>query len=94
MTNSKKLQTTLSCGDLKPASVRAEVYFYEALEHDARVAHEMLPVIKQLERELAHLVNLLHGPFECYGEIEIPGLATLNGARAALNSAAPFLQED
>lgn len=37
----------------------------------------------QLKKELRHLVLLIE-PLEKYGGLNIPGLATLNGARAAL----------
>lgn len=40
-----------------------------------------------VRRELAHLVRLLE-PLEADGSLNVPGLATLNGARAALEWAA------
>lgn len=39
-----------------------------------------------MARELAHLVRLLE-PLEKDGGLDVPGLATLNGARAALRKA-------
>lgn len=37
----------------------------------------------RLGRELAHLVFLME-PLEASGELKVPGLATLNGARRAI----------
>jgi hypothetical protein len=39
-----------------------------------------------LYRELSHLVRLME-PLERDGRLNVPGVATLNGARAALSSA-------
>lgn len=41
---------------------------------------------QDMARELHHLVRLLE-PLEKDGGLEVPGLATLNGARAALRKA-------
>ena len=46
----------------------------------------LLAAAKDLQRELAHLVRLME-PKEREGGFDIPGLATLNGARAALAKA-------
>ncbi len=43
---------------------------------------------KRLYRELRHLVLLLE-PLEQDGGLDVPGLATLNGARKALDEANP-----
>ena len=48
---------------------------------------EQQPVV----RELARLVRLLE-PLEQAGTLNVPGLATLNGARAALAGTAPVLK--
>lgn len=52
------------------------------LIHDARLLHQVLPVQESLYRELKHLIRLME-PLEADGTLNIPGLATLNGARAA-----------
>lgn len=41
---------------------------------------------EDLYKELRHLVNLLE-PLELSGRLQVPGLATLNGARQALKKA-------
>jgi hypothetical protein len=46
------------------------------------------PVNADLYRELCHLVRLLE-PLEKSGELNVPGLATLNGAREAIRAAKP-----
>lgn len=46
----------------------------------------LITAAPELHRELAHLVRLLE-PMEREGTLNIPGLATLNGARAALAKA-------
>jgi DNA-directed RNA polymerase subunit RPC12/RpoP len=45
----------------------------------------MTDITDRLARELRHLVRLLE-PLEQEGGLAVPGLATLNGARAALES--------
>lgn len=49
----------------------------ELAQRDARIA--------ELEKELSHLVRLIE-PLERDGTMNIPGLATLNGARSALSA--------
>lgn len=46
----------------------------------------MMTAAPALHRELAHLVALLE-PLEAKGRLDVPGLASLNGARAALSEA-------
>ena len=59
-------------------AVEAEVEALEA-EHAA---------LRACEKELRHLVVLL-GPLEKDGRLDVPGLATLNGARAAIAKVKP-----
>jgi len=51
----------------------------EALAENARLNAK----VERLRAELLHLVRLLE-PMERDGTLNVPGLATLNGARAAL----------
>jgi hypothetical protein len=46
----------------------------------------LIAAAPDLYRELRHLVRLLE-PLESSGELNVPGLATLNGARAAIEKA-------
>lgn len=57
--------------------------WFQTIDHPD--AH-LLAAAPDLYRELAHLVNLLE-PLEEAGLLAVPGLATLNGARAALAKA-------
>ena len=56
--------------------------------HPVDPCHEALSRVAlrtdALHRELSHLVRLLE-PLERAGALNVPGLATLNGARAALD---------
>jgi hypothetical protein len=45
-----------------------------------------IKALESCQKELAHLVRLME-PIEKEGGFDIPGLATLNGARAALAKA-------
>jgi len=47
----------------------------------------------ELRRELEHLVFLME-PVEYGGGLNIPGLATLNGARNALAASAPVVEAE
>jgi hypothetical protein len=53
---------------------------------DAMGEGALIAAAPDLYRELAHLVRLLE-PLEKEGGLDVPGLATLNGARAALKKA-------
>jgi hypothetical protein len=52
----------------------------------------LLPTCPAAHRELAHLVRLMEPP-EKEGSLDIPGLATLNGARGALKAALAIEKE-
>jgi hypothetical protein len=52
----------------------------------ARAALAEVEAIEMMARELLHLVRLLE-PKEKDGGLDVPGLATLNGAREALRKA-------
>jgi len=47
-TESKKLQTVLDCGQIKPAAPLADIFYFEALEHDTVIAHEQREVVRKL----------------------------------------------
>jgi hypothetical protein len=60
----------------------------QAAEQKRQAAEELsrrkLELFDELVRELTHLVRLLE-PLEKEGGLQVPGLATLNGARAVLS---------
>jgi hypothetical protein len=51
-----------------------------------KISLDLFSASKDLLKELMHLVNLLE-PLEQAGTLDIPGLATLNGARKAIDKA-------
>lgn len=66
--------------ELVVADVRAP------LHEDGREVGALIAAAPDMARELRHLVRLLE-PKERDGGLDVPGLATLNGARAALKKA-------
>ncbi len=57
-----------------------------ATNPDAEANARLIAACPDLYRELAYLVSMIE-PLEREGRIQIPGIATLNGARAALAKA-------
>jgi hypothetical protein len=55
-------------------------------EEEAEAVAALMHAAPDLFKELTHLVRLLE-PLEKEGSLDVPGLATLNGARAALRKA-------
>lgn len=55
-------------------------------DHEYAAKQRLRAAAPAMYRELAHLVRLLE-PMERDGSLNVPGLATLNGARAALAQA-------
>jgi hypothetical protein len=55
-------------------------------DEECRANARLIAAAPDLLRELSHLVRLLE-PMEDDGGLDIPGLATLNGARAAIAKA-------
>lgn len=69
--------------------MKPDIIHIAALEaKDARIK-ELEESRENLRRELSHLVFLME-PLEQSGELNIPGLATLNGARKALGIEAEY----
>lgn len=62
----------------------ARVYWGEGRSEEENLANaRLIAAAPDLYKELKHLVGLLE-PLEQEGGLNVPGLATLNGARAAL----------
>lgn len=64
----------------------------EADAHLLAASPELFEALKASDRELRHLVMLLE-PLERSGALDVPGLATLNGARAAIIKAGDALSK-
>ena len=72
-------------GTVCPVTTVAEVGLYYG-EKVALANAQLAAASPTLLKELAHLVRLLEPELEA-GRLQVPGLATLNGAKAAISKA-------
>ena len=78
---------------LRKADARALLRRVRELEAERERAKQAEAQRDELRRELEHLVFLME-PVEYGGGLNIPGLATLNGARNALAASAPVVEAE
>lgn len=101
---SKKLQTILDCGQLKPSTPLADIYYFEALEHDARIAQELMDPARKtpetpLEREQREVIRQLHSALTesmsaiQYLHVHLGAEEMRSNATKSLHAATPFLED-
>lgn len=69
------------------ANIQGDIFLSGEERHLEELANaKLFAASKDLLKELIHLVRLLE-PLEMDGRLDVPGLATLNGARKAIDKA-------
>lgn len=75
--------TVVSFGDFNG---NIELWHHHNSKEESEANAKLIAAAPELLKELNHLVALLE-PLEKDGSLDVPGLATLNGARAAIKKA-------